>query len=362
MVNLSLIPELEEVLRTGSADKRARTLRKITDLFVYGSPHYNEDHVKLFDDVLGRLIEEIEVRALAELSTRLAPVDNAPVGVVQRLASDDDISVAGPLLKRSRRLADSDLAEIARSKGQDHLLAISERSRIGEAVTDILVTRGDQTVARRVAANRGAKLSEKGFGRLVDRAESDDILAMRVGQRSDIPAHIFRDLLLRATEVVQKRLLAAARPETRAEIIRVLAKVSREVGAKQACDFRAAQETVLALQKAGRLDEPQLAARAAGEKFQETAAALSLMCAVPIEVVERLMTGEQSDPVLILCKAAGFDWSTAQAVVRVCAAGKKATRQMLDDANANFELLSQSAAQRVVRFWQAQPPDRADTG
>jgi len=360
MTQSSLIPELEEVLRSGSADKRTRTLQKITDLFVYGAPGYGEDHVAVFDDVLGRLIEEIEARALAELSHRLAPVDNAPIGVVQRLARDDDIEIAGPLLKNSPRLAEADLAEIARSKGQDHLLAISERPKIGVAVTDILVARGDQNVARKVAANRGAKLSEKGFNRLVDRAEGDDVLAVNVGQRPDIPAHVFRDLIARATAVVQKRLLAAARPETQAEIARVLAKVSREVGAKRVYDFRPAQQTVLALQKAGRLDEHQLADFATGEKFEETVAAMSMMCAIPIAVIERLMTGEQADPVLILCKATGFDWATAQAVMTVCATGRKPTRQMIADANANFELLSQAAAQRVVRFWQARPFDGTD--
>lgn len=356
----SLIPELEEVLRTGSADKRTRTLQQITDLFIHGAPTYSEDRVALFDEVLGRLVEEIEARALAELATRLAPVDNAPIGVVQRLARDDNISIAGPLLKQSQRLADADLAEIARSKGQDHLLAISERPKIGQAVTDILITRGDQQVARQVAANRGAKLSETGFNRLVDRAERDDILAVRVGQRPDIPAHIFRDLVMRATELVQKRLLATARPETRAEISQVLAKVSREVGAKKAYDFRPAQQAVLGLQKMGRLDERQLTSFATAEKFEETAAALSMMCAIPIEVIERLMTGEQTDPVLILCKAAGFDWSTAQAVMTLCAVDRKPTRQALADANANFELLSQSAAQRVVQFWQARPIDPAE--
>jgi uncharacterized protein (DUF2336 family) len=356
----SLIPELEEVLRGGSADKRARTLQQITDLFIHGSRTYNEDHVELFDAVLGRLVEEIEARALAELAARLAPVDNAPRGVVQRLARDDNISIAGPLLKQSQRLADSDLAEIARSKGQDHLLAISERRRIDETVTDILVVRGDQQVARQVAANRGARLSEAGFNQLVDRAERDDILAVRVGQRPDIPAHIFRDLVMRATDLVQKRLLAAARPETRAEISRVLAKVSQDVSAKPVYDFRNAQRTVLALQKAGKLDQRQLAAFADEEKFEETAAALSMLCAVRIDVIQRLMTGEQADPVLILCKAAGFDWSTAQSIMTVCGSGKKPSRQAINDANANFDLLSQAAAQRVVRFWQAKPTDGAD--
>lgn len=353
----SLIPELEEALRAGSADKRLRALQQITDLFIHGAPAYNDAHVQLFDDVLGRLVEEIEARALAELAVRLAPVANAPAGVVQRLARDDNISVAGPLLKQSQRLADTDLAEIARSKGQDHLLAISQRARIDPTVTDILVTRGDQQVARRIAANRGARLSEAGFKRLVDRAERDDILAVRVGERPDIPAHIFRDLVVRATELVQKRLLAGARADTRAEISRVLAKVSRDVNARRVYDFRNAQHTVLALQKARKLDERHLAAFAADGKFEETAAALSMLCAVRIDVVERLMSGDQADPVLILCKAVGFDWSTAQSVMTVCGSGRRRSQQAITEAGANFELLSQAAAQRVVRFWQAKPSD-----
>jgi uncharacterized protein (DUF2336 family) len=352
----SVIAEIEEVLRSGSAERLERTLRQITDLFVHGSQSYGDEHVQLFDDVLGRLVKEIETRALAELAARLAPIANAPMGVVRRLANDDDITVAGPLLKRSPRLADDELVDIARNKSQGHLLAISERPRIGETVTEVLVRRGDQQVARQIAANRGAKLSEASFSHLVDRSVRDDVLAERVGRRPDIPAHIFRNLVMRATELVQRRLLAAARPETQAEISRVLAKVSREV-ARPAFDFRPAQQTVMDMHQAGQLDERRLAAFATDGCFAETVAALSLMCAVPIPVVERLMTGEQSDPALILCKAGGFSWPTAQAVMTVAAKDARPSRQALNDAAANFELLSRSAAQRVVRFWQARPSD-----
>jgi uncharacterized protein (DUF2336 family) len=355
-MSTSVIAEIEEVLRSGSAEKLDRTLRQITDLFVHGASSYSDDHVQLFDDLLGRLVEEIETRALAELAARLAPIDNAPIGVVRRLANDDDIAVAGPLLKRSPRLADDELVDIARNKSQGHLLAISERPRIGETVTDVLVRRGDQQVARQVAANRGAKLSEASFSRLVDRAVRDDVLAERVGRRPDIPAHVFRNLVMRATELVQRRLLAAARPETQAEISRVLAKVSREVS-RPAHDFRPAQQAVMELHQAGELDERRLTAFATDGRFAETVAALSLMCAVPIHVVERLMTGEQADPALILCKAAGFAWPTAQAVMIVAARDARPSRQVINDAAANFELLSQAAAQRVVRFWQARPSD-----
>ena len=67
---------------------------------------------------------------------------------------------------------------------------------LGEAVTDELVRRGDREVALRVADNRGARISNTGFSRLVERAEKDSVLAEKVGLRPDIPAQMFRELLI----------------------------------------------------------------------------------------------------------------------------------------------------------------------
>ena len=110
------------------------------------------EHVALFDDVIGCLIEEIEAKALAELARRIAPVPNAPAGVVSTLAKNDDIEVAGPVLKQAR-IDESDLMHIAETKSQAHLLAMSTRPGIGEALSDILVERGDRDVARSIATN-----------------------------------------------------------------------------------------------------------------------------------------------------------------------------------------------------------------
>ena len=74
----SLIPELEEVIQHGSPERRVLTLQRITALFLDGASRFNEDHVRVFDDVFSCLIEEIEAKARAELSHRLAPVGNAP--------------------------------------------------------------------------------------------------------------------------------------------------------------------------------------------------------------------------------------------------------------------------------------------
>jgi uncharacterized protein (DUF2336 family) len=351
----SLIPELEEVLQHGSLAKRAEMLKRITSLFVDGASSFNDDHVRVFDDVFGRLIAEIESKARAELSLKLAPVDNAPLTVVRRLAQDDDIAVAGPLLARSQRLDETALVEIAKSKGQAHLLAIAGRREIGEAVTDVLVKRGDREVICNVAGNRHARLSETGFSTLVRRSEGDGVLAEKVGQRPDIPPHLFRSLLMQATEVVKERLLAA-QPETAAEIRRVISKVSNEIGAQAAPrDYTAAQSAVLALRHANGLGEPELADLAKAGRVEETVVALALLCQVPLEVVDRLMAAERPDPVLILCKSAGFGWQTARAIMTARPGRQGTSTQGLDEAHGNFERLSPPTAQRVVRFWQVRP-------
>ena len=358
----SLIPELENVVQHGSPDRRAEMVRRVTNLFLEDSSRYNEDHIRLFDDVFVHLVKEIEFKARAELSRRLAPVPNAPLEILRRLANDDDIAIAGPVLTQSPRLVTNDLVAIARSKSQAHLIAISGRSSLDEKLTDVLVDRGNGDVLRSVAANKAAKLSTDGLSSVLKRAEKDGVLAEAMVQREDVPDHLFRELVVRAAEVVQRRLLAAARPETQAEIRRVLEKVSDEIGAAApGRDFGPALEKMRALKETGELGESTVAACAGAKDYEETAAAVSELSAVPIEVVDRLMSGARPDPVLILCKAAGFAWETVRAVILARPGPQGKSGQTLEAAYFNFEKLSASTAQRVVRFWQiAQTPmDRA---
>jgi uncharacterized protein (DUF2336 family) len=350
-VPASLLPELEEVVQHGSAEKRAETLRRITGLFLDGAAAFSSEHVALFDDVIGCLIEEIEAKALAELARRLAPVPNAPASVVKTLAENDDIAVAGPVLRQGN-LADPELRNIAETKGQAHLLALSSRAGISEALSDILVRRGDREVSRSIATNQKAQLSEDAFSTLVKRAEQDNVLAEKVGLRTDIPPRLFRQLLMRASDVVQKRLLAQAKPDTQVEIRRILARVTEEVAAKAAPrNYAAALASVRARHKERKLTEADIADFARNGRYEETIAALATICAVPVEVVDRLMSGERADPVLILARAASFGWATVREVIN-SRPGPKPSSLTLDAAYENFERLTPATAKRVVRFWQ----------
>jgi uncharacterized protein (DUF2336 family) len=350
----SLISELEKAVRSGSSEKRINTLRQVTDLFLNDSDQLNDEQIKVFDDVLCLLINRIESKALAELSERLAPVDNAPLEVVRRLARDDEIKVAGPVLTESKRLTTKDLSEIARTKSQDHLLAISGREELEETVTDVLVERGNRDVVHKLAGNSGVRFSEAGYGLLVKKSEGDDSLAEKVGLRLDIPIRLLRELLSRATEAVRSKLLSIASPQARDEIMRVLATIANAVTGEVAAphDFTAAEQFVRSMHDEGRLNDTAVLDFANRGKFEEVAAAISLLCAAPIKTISSLLSGMRNDAVLIPCKAAGLSWPTVEAILQNRLANNTMPPRILELACNDFTKLSIETAQRTLRFMQ----------
>jgi uncharacterized protein (DUF2336 family) len=355
-IGQSLITELEDAIRSGSKEKRIDSLRRITDLFVADVDRLNNQQIDVFDDVLGHLINRIEGKALAELSRRLGPINNAPADVVRRLARDDNILVAEPILTQSARLRDEDLIEIAGTKTQAHLLAISARSQIGTAVTDALLQRGDGNVFHRLAENSGAKFSEGGFATLVQRSEGDGKLAEKVGLRLDIPLRLFRELLLRATEAVRSRLLALAGPESREQIQRVLAAISddtrHEAGFQNDHDYAEAQARVLAMRAAGSLNEASIFEFAKTDRYADMVAALSLLCGAPMTLLESLLQSDHREALLIPCKAAKLEWPTVRLILTCRSIGHTKSDHDLDRAQADYAKLSPVTAARVLRFWQ----------
>ena len=229
----SIIAELEDAVRDGTSAKRVNTLRRVTDLFLHDGERLNDEQVKVFDDVLGLLITRVETRAKAELSKRLAPLDYAPFEVIQHLAKDDDVAVAGEVLAHSSRVTTDTLLEVASTKGQDHLLAISGRAHLPEEVTDVIVDRGEVRVIRRLANNTGARFSEAGYSGIVARAGDDDELTEILGLRIDLPAQCLHDLVRRAKDAVRARLLKIAPSALQQEIQRVLDDIARE---ERPCD------------------------------------------------------------------------------------------------------------------------------
>src|SRR3984893_6313016 len=180
-VTLSIVDEVEAAIHTGSPEKRIDTIKRVTDLFLASAGSFNSEQIELFGDVLERLIKTIEIRviadvsariALAELSVQLAPLTQAPPAVIRRLAANDEIAIAGPVLTEAARLSADDLVEIAKTKGEQHLLAIAGRWWLKEVVTDALLAHRYPAVSRRLINNPGARVSAAGFAIMLAQAES----------------------------------------------------------------------------------------------------------------------------------------------------------------------------------------------
>jgi uncharacterized protein (DUF2336 family) len=359
----SIIDEVEAAIKIGSAEKRIDTVKRVTDLFLSSAGSFNSEQIELFGDVLERLIKTIELRAiadvgariaLAELSAQLAPVAQAPAPVIRRLALNDEITIAGPVLTESARLSAEDLAEIAETKGEQHLLAIAGRWWLKEVVTDVLLARRYPSVSRRLMNNPGARVSAAGFAIVVAQAGSDPELAVETGIRVDLPPELRQQLMRSATEAVRSRLLSRAPShlfeEIRSAIAAVSAGVDREMS--RARDFAAAKHFVALLKEEGELNEATLVGFARKRKYEETVAALAALSQSTIEVVRPLMQSLRDDGVLIPCKVAGLGWETVHAVLDSRLATGTTGPHELAEAKSQFARLTVENARRLLRFWQ----------
>jgi uncharacterized protein (DUF2336 family) len=348
----SLIPELDDIVRRGDPTRRADAARRVSELFLQGAANFRSDHVELFDGVLTSLVPHAGPEARAELADRLSVLANAPRGLVGQLAHEDEIAIAGPLLRRSPVIDEQMLVEIASEKSQGHLLAMAERPTLSPDLTDVIVARGDRAVVRRTAGNAGANFSPDGYSTLIKRAGQDGVLTIRLGQRDDLSPEQLKDLLSGSIDIVRRRLLTVVTPERQAGIRQAMSAINGVTQRAESRDFRAALRTVLALHREGALGEGALFNFAKVFKYEESVAALSILSGVKIETLDRLMSGDRDDPILVAGKTIGLEWATVRALIML-RHGPNRTIAPADSeiARANYARLMPSTAERVVSFW-----------
>ena len=347
----AFLSELEDALANGPADRRAKTLRRVTDLFVFGSSHFSGDHVALFEacsiisfrilylprgqrsrTVLNRYRTRRPASSARSPSTMpsMSPVRFSPTPCRSKCGTGRECS----------------------NQSQDHLLAISQRSSLVETVTDVLVERGNRDVALSTARNSGAKFSETGYIRLVQRSEQDDELAKSVGARPEIPRQYFLKLLTTASMTV-RLALQSAHPEHAGDVQSLVGDIAAAIQATAATasrDYAAAQAMVQGMWDAGQLDESNVEGFARAGKFEETAAALAIMGALPIDMVERAMVADREEAILLVIKAIGLSWPAARSVLYLCAGKGGLAADTLAKCRAIYYNMKRETAAQVIKY------------
>ena len=355
----SFLRDLDEAVLRGTAERRMRALWHTTDLMITG--RYSDEEIWTFGEVIGRLADEIEVAARAQLARRLASFEDAPVNIIHKLAFDDSIEVAGPVLRQSERLDEEALVANAKTKSQPHLLAISERKSLTEAVTDVLVTRGNWDVVNSVANNDGARFSEFGFLHMIKRAEGDSILAEQLGLRKDIPRHLFQQLIAKASEDVRKRL-ERERPDM---VEQIQSSVTDVAGALQSRlgpvsrSYFVAKRVVTTQHRLGNLGENSIFGYARSHRLDEVTIGLSLLCSLPGDVIERALLDKNREMLLILAKALDFSWTTTMSLLFLGAKDHRITAQDLEDLENEFGGLNVATSLSVLECYRSRKKPRS---
>jgi uncharacterized protein (DUF2336 family) len=302
-----------------------------------------------------RLLEQVDTETLAHLSITLADLPSAPKEATRRLAGHEEASVAAPVLRNSQSLSEADLTEIANRCSQQHILAIANRTKLSEVLTDVVLARADTNICRALAHNPGARFSDLGYLTLVAHAKRDDDIADSLVLRPDTPATMLRELLAKATRAVRARLLKLAPPETRAAIEQAIASIETQASGKPRApiDYSEAKSLVLALNKDGKLNDSTVNRFAVRQEHRNLIVALSVLATVEIEIVEPLI--EQSDGcgLMIACRASRLNWHTALAVIRHRKNARLLSQQETEQCQEAFEALPLSVAQRIIRFGSA---------
>jgi uncharacterized protein (DUF2336 family) len=360
--NLTIVDQVAAAIAGGSAERCCEMAERVTALFVASAASFDLEQHALFADIFERLVNTIELRALvdvsarialAELSAQLAPVSQAPSSVIRRLAHHDEISIARPVLSESAKLGVDELIEVARTKSEQHLLAIAGRWWLHEFVSDELLKRGHRSVRLRLIKNPGARFSAAGFAAVVREALGDAELTVEAGIRADLPAELRRRLLRGAAEAVKARLLSRAPPhlyeEIRSAIDVATVEIDREMA--RARDFAGAKLMAARLKKEGKLTEAVLLEFAKQHRYEETTAVLAELAHASVEVVRPLMQSLRSDGILVPCKAAGLQWETVTAVLDSRFMSGATNADEIAKLRGKYAALTTDESHRLLKLW-----------
>jgi len=343
---------LEEAIRDMDV---AEALAYVGELFVFGSDQLSRDQISAFDAIFTRLVGDADRATRAALADRLAPIRNAPEKIIRLLAFDEAIEVSAPVLTRSEQLEREALIAIARTKGREQLLALTRRASLDETLTGILIDCGIEDVVRSTVRNPGAIFSGSDYARLVERAKSDEVLALSLATRIDLPQPLALELQASVSAVVRGAFEAksASRLAFLSSDLAPATQPAKSNFPDSQRDHFISRPFIVASYAAGRLGELDLEEFARMNWRWETAIALSLMAGLKTETVLAAMHQERPEVILIIARAAGLTWRTAKAILLLCTRERPLSPLKLEQSLASFTRLKPETAKRVVQFYRA---------
>lgn len=340
-----MLDELARLSTDSSSEGRRRLLNAVTDLFLHDTDPSEEAQTH-FSDIATRSLEKMETPDRKDYADRVAAEPALPRTVARTLASDPEADVARLVLKLSPVLTDADLAAIAVTHSQAHLLAIAERATLSENVTDILVDRGDRNVLRTVSGNEGAAFSDHGFDRLVQRGGNDAAVRKNLEARSSsLPKSQARRFIEIATQV------AAGGAAGDAHRVELISGEAPKRMVREARERRLELKLLIAdLKEQRRTIDDVVTILSQGDRAFDLAQIISTFSEIPNAQALRALLQPESSGIAVACRSLGVGPAAFRTVLELRAKRLGLPASKIDGDVKTYESLPAETSERAMRF------------
>lgn len=348
----SRLPDLIALAAEPSSQTRRALMRELTDHF-FGPAQRNAAETELYGDVLVKLTQDMEQAVRAELSARFGPVADAPRALIRRLAHDE-AEVAEAVLRLSPVLTEDDLLSVVRTRGQAHLRAVSTRTAVSEAVSDVIVQRGDDETLGTLLRNDGAALSRAASEAVIERAKSSRELHAPVVERASLPPDLLNEMYfvvearLRQTILEQNARLDPALVNKALAASRVRLETA-DGGLPD--DYSECLAYVEELKAAHQLTPQTLARFLRSGSRTSFLIALAQLADVDFHTARQIVERRELDALAVICRAADLDRSLFLTFAVVLLDSEENPVGKAHEYARMYAELTPDTAQRTLRFW-----------
>lgn len=342
---MTQLAKLADLAKDSSIAGRKSLIGILTDMYLAAGDTRSDQISFLFGDIALRILGQLEEETRAALAERVCHDDMAPHQLMLHLAQDS-VPVAKPVLQNSPVLLPQDLVSIASKASMEHLGAIATRERVEQAVTSILVDRGDQTVLSKVAENKGADFADSSFVQLLNKAGKDERIQAALMVRPDLSDEAGRLLLPMLGDDLKKRVGSLNAGNS---LVKLMNTQADEARTKHLERLKLQADALVQEIDNGKLLVDDVVRRIARSgKPTELGLLLAGISKLPAQAVLQLLFTQNDKPLVTVCKAIGVTTETYKDVLMMRAQRLRIDGMELNDAIQRFGLMNVEAAHRSL--------------
>jgi len=354
---------LEETHAPRSRTARQVLLRRLADVVSLPASRINAFERAVAGDLLVDVLRPAPLEERRRVSLRLASLGELP-DALKRLLIRDEPQVAAPLLEDCAALSDADLIGCARDATIQHRLMMATRRDLSEAVTDTLLSWGEEAVIAAVLANPSARLTQTSLEGVIALSRSSRDLCAALLKRSEMrPSGAY--VMFWWCGPADRRLIlqrfAVSREVMQTSVEDVFAMAAAEGWsdpvARKALQFiERRQRNRAAIEKSPFTDlEAAVTAAATQGLSRELVSEIGYLSGVKPLTAAKIMGDPGGEPMAILCKATGLTRPNLLALWRSMrrpeTTADGAAHPDWERVQLTYEMLAVDRAQTVLRYW-----------